>query len=344
MKAWFDLSETDRTEIIIQTSAEVGLPPAAVEKDFWVTMVLNAVFNTDNAEDLVFKGGTSLSKAWKIIERFSEDIDLAIDRKLFGFGGELSSTQVRKLRKVACKFISEEFKVKLENSLIQLGIREFDITVGQYEASDTDPISIEVSYKSITEKKDYLKPRIVVEISARSLKEPFELREIKSMIGEKYSGQPFSDIPVMIPTVLPTRTFLEKIFLLHEEFQKPKGKPINSTRMTRHLYDLSKIMDTAFANQALNDNELYNAIVQHRSTITKLNWVNYSNHFPNHVNFIPPKEEMDKWKKDYEDMQESMFYGTTEKYGDLISKLEKLKIIINTSKIQKIPETPSKPY
>lgn len=263
MKAWFDLSERDRAEIFIQTSAEVGLPPAAVEKDFWVTMVLNAVFNTDNADDLVFKGGTSLSKAWKIIERFSEDIDLAIDRKLFGFEGELSSGQIRKLRKVACKFISEEFKVKLEDSLIQLGIREFDISVNQFEASDTDPISIEVRYKSITEKKDYLKPRIVVEISARSLKEPFEFREIKSMIGEKYSGFPFADLPVMIPTVLPTRTFLEKIFLLHEEFQKPKGKQINSTRMTRHLYDLSKIMDTAFAKQALNDKELYNAIVQH---------------------------------------------------------------------------------
>lgn len=337
MKAWFDLSETDRTEIIIQTSAEVGLPPAAVEKDFWVTMVLNAVFNTDNAEDLVFKGGTSLSKAWKIIERFSEDIDLAIDRKLFGFDGQLSSSQIRKLRKVACKFISEEFIVKLENSLIQLGIREFDISVHQFEASDTDPISIEVSYKSITEKKNYLKPRVVVEISARSLREPFELREIKSMIGEKYSSHPFADLGVMIPTVLPTRTFLEKIFLLHEEFQKPKGKKNNSTRMTRHLYDLSKIMDTTFAKEALNDTELYNAIVQHRSTITKLNWVNYANHFPGQVNFIPPPEEMDKWEKDYEDMQESMFYGTTEKYGDLIRKLETLKNSINSSDLQKLP-------
>lgn len=335
MKTWFELSEKERKEIIIQTSAKVGLPPTAIEKDFWVTIVLNAVFNTSDAEHIVFKGGTSLSKAWDIIERFSEDIDLAIDRKIFGLEGELNPSQVKKLRKEACKYVSTDFSTKLEEALINLGVDEFEITVGQYEDSDTDPIAIEINYKTLTEEIEYLKPRVLVEISARSLKEPYESREIQSMIGEKYPNQPFSDSPILIPAVLPTRTFLEKIFLLHEEFQKPKGKTIKSSRMTRHLYDLSRIMDTQYSEQAIGDNELYNAIVHHRSTITKLNWVDYTKHFPNDVNFIPPPEEMEKWEKDYKEMQESMFYGETESFNDLMTKLESLKKTINNSKIEK---------
>jgi predicted nucleotidyltransferase component of viral defense system len=93
MKEWFNLVEADRKEIIIQTSVEIGLPPAAIEKDLWIIIALKAIFNTNFSSHLVFKGGPSLSKTWGIIERFSEDIDLAIDRKFFGFDGGLTPKQ-----------------------------------------------------------------------------------------------------------------------------------------------------------------------------------------------------------------------------------------------------------
>ena len=88
MNKWLKLSKKRRIEILEQVNNRLGLPVQAVEKDWWVTMVLKAVFSSRFAEHFVFKGGTSLSKAYHLIDRFSEDIDLAIDRKFLGFDGK----------------------------------------------------------------------------------------------------------------------------------------------------------------------------------------------------------------------------------------------------------------
>ena len=106
MSKWFLLSEQQRREIFNQVSTQTGLPATAVEKDWWVTLVLRAAFSLPVADRLIFKGGTSLSKGWNLIERFSEDIDLALDRSFLGFEGDLSKTQVKKLRKASCAFFS----------------------------------------------------------------------------------------------------------------------------------------------------------------------------------------------------------------------------------------------
>jgi len=105
---WLTLSKDRRIKILNQTTELTGLPAVAIEKDWWVTLVLNAVFSLPYSENIVFKGGTSLSKGWGLIERFSEDIDLAIDRKFFGYEGDISKTQIKKLRKKSCEFISTQ--------------------------------------------------------------------------------------------------------------------------------------------------------------------------------------------------------------------------------------------
>lgn len=330
MKEWFDLTEKDRKAIINQVSTKTGLLPTAIEKDWWVMIALRAVFSTEYTEHLVFKGGTSLSKAWGIIERFSEDIDLAIDRSFFNYEGDLSRKQVTKLRKASCKFVTEKFQQKLTTTLTEHGVKEFRIRLVDFERSDTDPLSIELNYKSITEKVEYLQPRVLIEISSRSLRDPYENRDLISFIGAKYPDLPFADKPIEIPTVLQTSTFLEKIFLLHEEFQKPPGRKIRSERMTRHLYDISKLMDTKFSEEAIKDKELYDTIIAHREMLIKISWVDYSKHRPQTINFIPPESVMEEWKKDYSVMQESMFYGETESFDDLIDKLKGLEEKFNS--------------
>jgi len=104
-----------------------------------------------------------------------------------------------------------------------------------------------------------------------------------------------------VPTVIPQRTFLEKAFLLHEEFQKPPEK-IRVERITRHIYDLEKLMDTVFAEEALNNSDLYNIIVEHRRTLTAMKEVDYTTHVPEKINFVPPAFMLDAWQKDYEIM------------------------------------------
>lgn len=330
MKEWFKLSEDDRRIVINQASTKTGLLPVAVEKDLWVMIVLQAIYSTEVANHLVFKGGTSLNKAWGIIERFSEDIDLAIDRSFFGFKGELSRTQVKNLRKASCKYVSEKFYALLENALLKNGVKEFELSVSEFEESDTDPLAIEIRYKSLVEQQEYLQPRILIEISSRSLIEPFENKKLSSIISEIYPNENFIDQPINIPTVIPERTLIEKMFLLHEEFQKPKVRKIRSERMTRHLYDISRLMETEYLEKAISDKELYNTIKEHRSRLTKVSWVDYDKHSYNTLNFVPPKEIIDDYKKDYEAMKESMFYGETDSFENLIKKLKKLNNRINS--------------
>lgn len=292
-------------------------------------IALRALYNSPLADKLVFKGGTSLSKAWNIIQRFSEDIDLAIDRSFFGFEGELSKTKVKHLRKACCKFIDEEFCGILRNVLVSQGVEEFSLNVVEFEESDTDPLAIELHYKSLIEKQPYLKPRILIEISARSLIEPFEQRQLRSFISEVYPDAPFADSPVEVPTVLPTRTLLEKMFLLHEEFQKENIKEIRTERMTRHLYDISKLMDTPFLEAAINDKSLYKTIIEHRSKFTRISWVDYSKHQYSTLSFIPPAGVLAEYHKDYNAMEESMFYGETETFEALFEKIKSLNERMN---------------
>lgn len=233
MREWFKQSRKDRTDIINQVSAATGLIPTAIEKDLWVMIALRAVFQLRCAKDLVFKGGTSLSKAWGLIERFSEDIDLGLHRSFFGYSGNLTRSAVKSLRKASCSFITGSLLKDLTKQLESDGIIDFEIEISNIDESDTDPVAIALKYSSLTERIEYLRPQIIIEISSRSLRDPFEMREIQSLVGQQYPNLDFADKPILIPTVMPSRTFLEKIFLLHEEFQKPENRVIRSNRMTR---------------------------------------------------------------------------------------------------------------
>lgn len=137
---WLTQSKERRIEILNQATELTGLPAIAIEKDWWVTLCLNASFLLPYSNQIVFKGGTSLSKGWDLIERFSEDIDLAIDRKFFGFEGDISKTQIRKLRKQSCEFISTEFLKDLTQTLTNwAAIAECELFAQPVNDSDKDP-------------------------------------------------------------------------------------------------------------------------------------------------------------------------------------------------------------
>ena len=329
MKNFIKLSKKDKINIFNQTSERSGLPSSAVEKDWWVTLSLNIIFSLPYANQIVFKGGTSLSKAWDLIERFSEDIDLVIDRKHLGFEGELSKTQVKKLRKASFNFIGTEFYNDINNELIKLGVSDYELVVQETKNTDTDPLVIELRYKSLTEESDYLKPRVLIEVGARSLMEPVDNKAIISIVSSEFSELPFAEKEITIPVVSPKRTFLEKIFLLHEEFQK-ETKFIRVERMSRHLYDLEKLMDSAHGIEALKDTVLYAIIVEHRKNFNAIRGIDYANHIPLRINIIPPKETIKEWEKDYKTMQESMFYGDTISFDKLIERIIELNTRIKT--------------
>lgn len=326
MSNWKDLTIDEQSAILGNIAEKTGLVENAIEKDWWVSMVLKALFQSSCADALVFKGGTSLSKGWALVERFSEDIDLAIDRAFFGFDGELTKKQRTNLRKTSLKYIREELSVELDELLKGIGIHDYSIILPELVESDKDPEIILVPYSTIIKETDanvtnYIPYQVKVEISCRSLREPYETLMLRSLIAEEYPEEDFSEKPFAVNTVLPTRTFLEKAFLLHEEFQKGE---VRSMRMSRHLYDLEKLMDSPFSTQALEDTELYTAIVKHRFAFTKWANVDYKTHHPSTINFLPPESVLEDWRKDYAEMQENFIYGDSLSFENLLERISEL--------------------
>jgi predicted nucleotidyltransferase component of viral defense system len=326
---WSRLPNETKARLFGETARRAGLPSAsAVEKDWWVVHTLSVIFSLGCASALVFKGGTSLSKGWNLIQRFSEDIDLALDREWLGFTGELSGSQIRKLRKKSHQFISKVFASELADKFASLGFGNVTVKCRETENHDQDPVVIEIYYDKLTEADVYLKPGVLVEVGGRSLKEPFTPRALGSFVAEIYPDSPFADPPIDIPVVNPERTFLEKVFLLHEEFQKTPDK-IRVERLSRHLYDLEKLSQTEYAAIALRDMDLYNTIVAHRQKFNPVPGVDYAKHQPASIRFVPPGAVIKNWEADYREMASSMIYGPALGFPELMERLVGLQGRIN---------------
>ncbi len=194
--------------------------------------------------------------------------------------------------------------------------------------TDTDPTIIEIYYPSIYNINSYIPPKIILEIGARSLFEPFSYKEINSYISEIYKKETFKDPTISIPCANPQSTFLEKIFLLHEEFQRPIEK-IRTESKSRHLFDIEKLMDTIFGMDALLDSTLYRTIVTHREKFTAIRGIDYTNHHPSKINIIPPTAIYAEWEKDYQLLQNNMLQGDSLSFTDLIARLKVLNKRIN---------------
>jgi len=328
LKEWLRLSDNDKLTCFKAITDRYDLKMPAVEKDWWVTHTLAIIFSMDCAKSIIFKGGTSLSKAWKIIERFSEDIDLALDREFLGFAGELSKTQISKLRYASYKFLTEKFTPELQQKFSELGFTDVVVKYREVVNHDQDPLVIEIYYPKLTEKDIYLRPGVLVEIGSRSLKEPFSPCEFKTLVADNYGDKSFVDKEITIPTVNVERTFLEKVFLLHEEYQRPAEKR-RVERLSRHLYDIEKISQTSYFQKALSDNNLYRTIVSHRNKFSHLGGVDYAKHEPQFINIIPPESVLSLWEKDYAEMSESMIYGEKLTFSVLIDNLKQINDQIN---------------
>ena len=331
MKHWQQYSLQERIQILDIASGSTGLPRIAVEKDWWVTMVLKALSMTQYSNLMSFKGGTSLSKGWQLIHRFSEDIDIALKREdRFAISGT-SNTQLAKARRTARHYIIREFPIELQEALESLGVTGFSIEPETYIIkdgvnhdlrADTHPSVVYVSYNSVLpETSDYVQPRVKIEISCLSMDEPVENLKLSSFISTSVSD--VEDLSVNFNTVIPTRTFLEKMFLLHEEFSK---KTPRSYRMSRHLYDLEKMMDTIYGKDAIANKDLYADVVLHRSIYNKIPSINYESHSPSQINFIPPKSIIHEWAKDYKSLKDQFIYDVKSlSFDELILRISEMQ-------------------
>ncbi len=318
---WYNMPEATKIRAYTQVALNSGIATYAAEKDWWVSEILRIIFNMEIGKYLIFKGGTSLSKAWGLINRFSEDIDLAFDRTLIGFDGELTRTGIKNLRKATGKYISQEFFPKLKDKFLEKGFNGIKLVYIEPTASDADPVKIEIFYSNVIESPGYIQPKILLEISCSSLKEPYKEQPLNSLLYDFYANTDFVEEPVIVPTAIPERTFLEKIFLLHEEFHRPIEK-IRVERLSRHLYDVCQLINSDYAQMAIADKDLYETIVKHRHLHNRVGGIDYNLHQPQTINPLPIPEFIEACKNDYKTMQEQMIYGESPSFGEIISTIK----------------------
>lgn len=324
------LSKAEKIALSQRIAGATGMDERAVEKDWWVVAVLKALSMTQYAHLMSFKGGTSLSKGWNLIGRFSEDIDIAIRREeRFAISGT-SSNQLAKARRKSRHYIVRELPDELTAIIGQMGVVDFSIEPELTRErdgerielrADTHPSTIYLNYKSIfPAQSPYILPRVKIEFSCLSMDEPVEEKTMRSYYSE--FDPKCDEVYVPFKTVVPTRTFLEKMFLLHEEFQKERPR---SLRMSRHLYDLERLMDTEYGAEAISNKELYNEVVKHRATYNHIDGIDYALHSFDKIDFIPPQSVIDRWKSDYNALSEAHIYDKNKiPFERLMARIDEL--------------------
>lgn len=325
------LTSEQQLTILNQVNALTGQEPQNIEKDWWVTQVLRVLFSLPYAKYMSFKGGTSLSKAWNLINRFSEDIDIAVSREYLGFAGELSRTQVSdKLRRAACTFVRETLRNDVRNGLLALGIGadKFTVRVNITSVSTVDPEVIYVDYQSGLPQSEYIAHTVKIEVSGRSMHDSVDSVALRSLIDQYLPQTKIVMSSFDANVVIPKRTFIEKVMLLHEEFAKPIAE-VRTERMSRHLYDLERMMRTDIMDKALTDEQLYRAVLEHRRKFIGLKGFDYDTLYPKTLSLHIPTKILPLWKQDYEAMQKTMIYGDSLPFNELLARINELNTRIN---------------
>ena len=325
---YFDLSVAEQRLIMEQTAIRLSLPVQAVEKDLWVTAMLQILFGLPCADNLVFKGGTSLSKVWELINRFSEDIDLAIDRKQFDLEGDLAKKEVKKLRKASSVFVREELCHQLQEAVNNTPLKDRCAIEaqpdGEGEATYPEPRILFVRYHSVFDDKlSYIEPVVKIEAGSRSLLEPAEERRISSMIDNTFPAVSTMISDTLVRTAVAEKTFLEKAFLLHELFSV--SNTVEAHRRSRHIYDLHMMMQRGVAERAIKDDALWETISHHRSTLTSMQGVDYTPDVRDRIQLVPPEECRENWCNDYEIMTGAMIYGEKPTFAELMESMAELE-------------------
>ena len=319
------LDLSDRRELLNSAVELAGLPPQLLEKDIWVVQTLSVLFDAAFGQDLVFKGGTSLSKAYRAIRRFSEDIDVTYDIRRFapelveGTGEEaLPPTRsqeqrwTRKIRPRLTDWAKEVAMPVLADGLAGAG------WPARLRAEDYRVI---VSYDPMFPEYGFVQPEVIVEFGARSTGEPREPRQIEC---DAASFLPDFSFPTARPSVmLPERTFWEKATAIHVFCRRARHR---GTRLSRHWHDLVRLDDVGYAESALADRGLGQAVARHKAIFFREravsgDWIDYVGAVSGQLQLVPDEPLYDTLVKDYVEMRRSgMLLDDAESFEDVMTR------------------------
>lgn len=338
MQSFLQLPAADQRLVFEQAAARRGLVASSVEKDFWVCWTLQQLFAMPAlAPHLTFKGGTSLSKAWGLIDRFSEDIDLTIARAALGFGGADSPEHATSAKQQAkrLKALKAACREQVEHGVRQALAERIVGTLGEGgwaltpDTDDPDGQTLLFHYPSHFPALEgrYVGPVVKIEFGARSDSWPAEARVIRPLAAEVFP-QAFSNAACPVQALLPKRTFWEKAMLLHEETFRPADKP-RRPRMARHYYDVHRLIEQGIAQEAANDTTLFEQVAQHRQVFFEQGWVDYTTLKPGTLRLMPLPAQEAGWREDYGAMQKEMFSSAPTPFDEILASVRRFETEFN---------------
>lgn len=332
MVSFLLIPEETRRLLIGQASIQGGVTEPAIEKDWWVTLTLQALFSLPMAEYFIFKGGTSLSKGWGLIQRFSEDIDIALAPEAFGrkYEEKPSSSYVKRLKREGCAYTTTFIREDLEDRFAAMGVPAGMIRVEAEAVAemhpDKDPQTLFVHFTSLFEEVSYLTQPVKIEFGVRSLREPFATIQVRSLLSEFTDSPAYRETPFPVTAVEPRKTFMEKLLLLHEKFGTGRATGEAGERQSRHLFDLWQMSRHGILAQVMDDPGLYEAVIEHRRHYIRLKDVDYDAMRLQQLLFLPPYELLSSFGKDYAAMREEMIYGNAPDFEGLLAGLRELNL------------------
>lgn len=337
------LPAQDRAALFGETGASRGVADTIIEKDFWVCWTLRRLFEqpADTAA-LVFKGGTSLSKAFNAIRRFSEDIDLSFDRADLGYTGDRDPEKEGLSRKKAGQLIdklthdvelhiAEKLLPALRIAIIkQLGEPTNNEWALEIDAADAQTLNFHyptaltaTEYRSM----GYITPRVKLEFGARGDPWPTEERIIRPYAADDFPDF-FEDSDSTVVVLSARRTFWEKATALHAEAHRPAGSP-TPQYFSRHYYDLAMLLDTSDGKIAAEDFELLAQVAKHKATFFRSGWANYDTARPGTLQLLPHETRIKDLRTDYRAMAPMMFDERPPAFDDILAKIKALQEKIN---------------
>ena len=340
-ESFLALPEQDKRDVFEAAANQLDTLPSYVEKDFWVCLVLKVLFNQlpDGHPTLFFKGGTSLSKAFELIQRFSEDIDLVVNRDDLNFGGINDPTVAAGLSKKKREALFEELRVAcseyvlgdLETELATLMNHIVEGCRVSPDEGDESRQTLLIEYPTQYPSSDgaYVAPRVKIEAGAKSALDPTLDCTITPIIADELHD--WSLEVGNLRVIAPERTYWEKLLILHGlhcGYRDKQRLPTDNDRISRHYYDVAMITVTESGRSALSNIAMLDAVRAHNLIAFRQAWKQFEQAVPGSLRLVPQDELRAVIEGDYRAM-EGMILGEAPGFEWVMEQIEYAETTVN---------------
>jgi hypothetical protein len=335
--AFLELGDDERRQYIEQAAIQRNMSPVVLEKDFWVCWLLGILFESEFAENLVFKGGTSLSKVFGVVARFSEDIDLSLTPAYLRLpeAGK-SRNQAHKWMKLAeskcAAAVQNQIMPALEAESAKLlrasKQKSFEFVIDPH----TNSPLILFHYPSLQPPGfAYLQRSVRLEFGSLTDQQPAGTHPVRPWLAEVFPNA-FLDWNCAVVALEVERTFWEKATILHTEYFRPAATP-TPDRLSRHYADAAALFEYPPASQAIAMGELRDRVVAWKSRFFGSAWANYDKAKPGSFRIVPSAERQPDLRRDYQHMRE-MYFSEPRSFDELLAVLGELEARVNGVALQ----------